>query len=300
MDDLEDLIEKYTDVGWNRAKLMMHTMGTEELLELMADLGLYANRSVALEIAKRSDALFWLRKKLQDGSYWYKGEGWAPIHAIYILPLVGGAGALELALEMLRYRNEDIGDCLTESIPAILYAFGGDGIDAMKDFIKDETLEPFARSMVVLTLTVFARKGVRYDELKDYLVELMESTEDKTFATLVADSLAELGDPEVWPAIHRAFQEGRTEEGFISEEEIKDTIDGAYEDVRERELERCTRDPLDFFSRREVKEWSIPMREEARKEREAGKKKKIGRNDPCPCGSGKKFKKCCMGKGIYD
>lgn len=22
-------------------------------------------------------------------------------------------------------------------------------------------------------------------------------------------------------------------------------------------------------------------------------KKKIGRNDPCPCGSGKKYKKCC-------
>ncbi len=25
-------------------------------------------------------------------------------------------------------------------------------------------------------------------------------------------------------------------------------------------------------------------------------KLKIGRNDPCPCGSGKKYKKCCMGK----
>jgi hypothetical protein len=24
---------------------------------------------------------------------------------------------------------------------------------------------------------------------------------------------------------------------------------------------------------------------------------KIGRNDPCPCGSGKKFKKCCMQEG---
>ena len=23
---------------------------------------------------------------------------------------------------------------------------------------------------------------------------------------------------------------------------------------------------------------------------------KIGRNDPCPCGSGKKYKKCCMDK----
>lgn len=27
-----------------------------------------------------------------------------------------------------------------------------------------------------------------------------------------------------------------------------------------------------------------------------GKRKKIGRNDPCPCGSGKKYKKCCLGK----
>ena len=23
---------------------------------------------------------------------------------------------------------------------------------------------------------------------------------------------------------------------------------------------------------------------------------KVGRNDPCPCGSGKKFKKCCLNK----
>ena len=25
---------------------------------------------------------------------------------------------------------------------------------------------------------------------------------------------------------------------------------------------------------------------------------KISRNDPCPCGSGKKFKKCCLGKEL--
>jgi len=29
------------------------------------------------------------------------------------------------------------------------------------------------------------------------------------------------------------------------------------------------------------------------------KNKKIGRNDPCPCGSGKKYKKCCLGKDLY-
>lgn len=26
--------------------------------------------------------------------------------------------------------------------------------------------------------------------------------------------------------------------------------------------------------------------------------KKISRNDPCPCGSGKKYKNCCIGKPI--
>ena len=26
-----------------------------------------------------------------------------------------------------------------------------------------------------------------------------------------------------------------------------------------------------------------------------GRSTKIGRNDPCPCGSGRKYKKCCAG-----
>ena len=28
--------------------------------------------------------------------------------------------------------------------------------------------------------------------------------------------------------------------------------------------------------------------------------KKVMPNDPCPCGSGKKFKKCCKGNGNFD
>jgi len=28
------------------------------------------------------------------------------------------------------------------------------------------------------------------------------------------------------------------------------------------------------------------------------RKSEIGRNDPCPCGSGKKYKKCCLGREV--
>ncbi|MEK6776644.1 MAG: SEC-C metal-binding domain-containing protein [bacterium] len=41
------------------------------------------------------------------------------------------------------------------------------------------------------------------------------------------------------------------------------------------------------------------MRNAARMGRGAGhaRSSKIGRNEPCPCGSGKKYKKCCAGRG---
>lgn len=51
----------------------------------------------------------------------------------------------------------------------------------------------------------------------------------------------------------------------------------------------------------ELPEWDQLLTEERRKElyreqrssRTVVKEKKVGRNDPCPCGSGKKYKKCC-------
>ncbi len=51
----------------------------------------------------------------------------------------------------------------------------------------------------------------------------------------------------------------------------------------------------------ELPQWDKIFDEETRKrlyreQKQSGtirKEKKIGRNDPCPCGSGKKYKKCC-------
>ena len=51
----------------------------------------------------------------------------------------------------------------------------------------------------------------------------------------------------------------------------------------------------------ELPQWDAIFTEEHRKElykeqKNSGtvrKEKKVGRNDPCPCGSGKKYKKCC-------
>ena len=52
----------------------------------------------------------------------------------------------------------------------------------------------------------------------------------------------------------------------------------------------------------ELPQWESLLSEERRKElyreqKQSGtvrKEKKVGRNDPCPCGSGKKYKQCCV------
>ena len=51
----------------------------------------------------------------------------------------------------------------------------------------------------------------------------------------------------------------------------------------------------------ELPAWKVLLSDEKRKElfltqRKSGtvvKEQKVGRNDPCPCGSGKKYKFCC-------
>ncbi len=40
------------------------------------------------------------------------------------------------------------------------------------------------------------------------------------------------------------------------------------------------------------------LKKDAEKQEIAKNKAKVGRNDPCPCGSGKKYKKCCEGKEV--
>jgi uncharacterized protein YchJ len=140
------------------------------------------------------------------------------------------------------------------------------------------------------------------EEIMRHISNLIETTDDITFASLIADDLA-------------AFQDGRINNLFIHEKEIESIIHGntTYE------MERYTVDPLTHFSRENIEELyfeyyaddedediengSFLADEEEDDEKiysdtikpeQPVRQKKVGRNAPCPCGSGKKYKKCCM------
>lgn len=74
------------------------------------------------------------------------------------------------------------------------------------------------------------------------------------------------------------------------------------------QLKKCIKDSAAFFpptgpsliDKIYFEKHGIPYEHPGIKNTGIRKKNKIGRNDSCPCGSGKKFKKCCLGKGLYD
>lgn len=83
-------------------------------------------------------------------------------------------------------------------------------------------------------------------------------------------------------------------------DEVEDVYAGRYDGISH--LIHVTKDPMDYFREADT-DTSVQPQEEGYSEnfpsqipKTTGQRKKIGRNDPCSCGSGKKYKKCCMRK----
>jgi uncharacterized protein YecA (UPF0149 family) len=73
--------------------------------------------------------------------------------------------------------------------------------------------------------------------------------------------------------------------GLVNEETAAEILDFCEERLTgEKADDVATAKPLTLSPTR----LAMPRRPEVRE--------KVGRNDPCPCGSGKKFKTCCMRK----
>ncbi|RLG14327.1 MAG: hypothetical protein DRN71_03255 [Candidatus Nanohalarchaeota archaeon] len=289
-EEFQDIIEEHTDIDWNKLKRKLPEMKTEHIIGMMMELGLYVNTTIALEISKRKDAVFCLRKFLQDSCNWRwnkEERSWAPVHAIHILAIIKTKEALELLLDIIRYRGNDLDDWLTETVPSLLYAFGEDAIETLKEFTRDETLDTFVRSSASAALFALSKKYPSHkDDIKEHLLKLLNTTADRTFTSLVIIEIARYHDPSMLPEIQNAFDEKRTDEILIQIEDVNSILtDNTYD-----EYNMHTKDPLEHFSRKEIERFHKMYYAKAEPD------EKVGRNDPCPCGSGKKYKKCC---GVY-
>ena len=123
-------------------------------------------------------------------------------------------------------------------------------------------------------------KGVAYDPLNDEDMFLQQRDFDQYYHDLAALSR----DPEHHGDVVKFpfYEEARNAIPSESEWEVaQETVgDSAFMDAMEEYLENLSPKELDHLINGVQEPYINPFA-------------KIGRNAPCPCGSGKKYKKCC-------
>ena len=141
-------------------------------------------------------------------------------------------------------------------------------------------------------LDVLSGLGHKDEELFQLLIDQLE-----TDTVMGASNLASYGDPRALEGLHKAFDEYQhidDENSLLMDQpiiELKGAIEalgGQLSSDQERKFEQVIvrrehfRRRIQALGSSSHSERGIPV----------NKKKKPGRNDPCWCGSGKKYKKC--------
>ena len=285
-------------------------MSTEELIAEFVSSELRVPIPLAEEICNRPDSVPYLARIIEEDNYWKwggPGDAWSPIHALHLLGGMKTAEALQVLIDTLRARGiDEIGDWLTEDMPSILANFGTSAVEPLKELILDVRLDGFVRAAAATALGVIAH---HYSECREPVIKLFRqifrdaNVEDideatGTFMTLLVDDLAQFKDPEAFEDIAQAFANGLVDDFFISLEDVRRIYGMADKDLSYHYHHE--KDPMGHFSQKNIErlyEISYGTKKKQPKKNRVTKKK-IGRNDPCPCGSGKKYKKCCLRKDL--
>ena len=248
------------------------------------------------------------------------GKWWLRFHAAMILGLIQSEQAGLLLVELMRRMSQedddDLQDWLSGYWPAFFLNKPDTVLPSLRALCEDRDMDQYMRANAIETvIATFSRQGGEaLEQALAWLVGIAENEDEDWEFRLSAASLL-LHFPREQ---YRHLMEDLAEQqggfmAYFSAQEVQQAYTGKYFPP---EWERFT-DPWKFYEPDAITKRQIRWREEDAKEkqrilnRDAGKlanpyipyvpqetyirpEPKIGRNDPCPCGSGKKYKKCCL------
>ncbi len=236
---------------------------------------------------------------------------------IHLLAEFGEQKAFPPLIKFLRSDPEKVeaalGDAITETLPRVIISIYDGNLELLKGMILDTRVDQFVRYSGLKAMAYLTRVGqieLRITEL--FLAEcskkLPRGTEDHAWVGWQS-AIALLGLKAFAPAVKEAFQNGQispTHMPFTSfERALKYALENP-EDMAlfEKERLRPFKDTIQVFSywhgfskecwdqihgKESNSSWM-----DAPTESRTDPHQHVGRNDPCPCGSGKKFKRCCL------
>jgi hypothetical protein len=212
--------------------------------------------------------------------------------------------------------EQALGDAVTITLKAILISTYDGDLDALKAVIEEAAADEYARASAFEALAYLTATGrVAREEAEAYLSRLCDTlqAESGSFAWYGwTATVALLGLESLAPLVQQAFARGFIDRTFTTYKHFRQDLQRTLADPEGMAgFQHDSIAPLEdatgelerqfAFSDREDEE-STGRPEGGGQEREpwvaqepaVNPFKNVGRNDPCPCGSGRKFKKCCL------
>ena len=199
--------------------------------------------------------------------------GEAAIRAVNLLGELRAAEAVPVLLRILETNEWDT--IVHDNALQVLQ-------DEMPDLAFDAALEIFDRTEDVYLKSemagIIANGGKGKPEVYRRLIKFFRKAKDQQ--GILAVYLANFGDPRALPELHEAFRRNRDQMARNEIAEAITRLGGELDTGERRELQ-----PAPATQQRSSTAYTKP---------EPVRVTKVGRNEPCPCGSGKKYKKCCL------
>lgn len=280
----------------------------EELSIVSSKLPVKALRTV---IENREEALPHLREALQkaieekdelDENYQL------PFYALFLLAELRDKEAFPIIMEFAALPGEVldymIGDVITENFQDIVYyTYNGD-LRLLKDRILDEEVYEFVRGALLKAMGQLYLDGILEEkEWREFIRQgVYCGQEYSNFYNVLGTMICGCHFFDMLPEIRYMLNEELMDEMYLGK--YDSCVDAMFE-YREQEKDFCNKD---FHTAEILKHWAMfesteNSKEEEKRFRELSRESikamnlpkavKVGRNDPCPCGSGKKYKFCC-------
>ncbi|MEA3546635.1 MAG: DUF1186 domain-containing protein [Thermodesulfobacteriota bacterium] len=198
------------------------------------------------------------------------------------------------------------GDLVTENLGSILASTCDNDISLLTSLIENHDINEYVRGAALEALLCLVAAGKKTDEeISAYFDRLfkgaLEREPSHTWNFLV-DAAARLCPEEMMMDLEQAYDDGLVNHLYISAAEAKKLIKMAAQE-KQAALEADEGLSLVNDVIAEMESWACFRPGSNRQEIVPEAKivpvrqgPKIGRNQPCPCGSGKKYKKCCLRK----
>lgn len=215
-------------------------------------------------------------------------KSFVPIHAWRI---IGNLSITEAATPLInRFDDYHESDWGFEELPLVFEKIGINSVEGLKKHLYDTSKEEFSR---VLAGRCLLHIGCKYSDKKDQCINILADcldnhNDDVEFAALnglIIAYLIELNAKSKIENIRKAFEK----------DVVDPSIAGDLEDVEITLGLRMTRDtPQQRYGILKYIHDSLENFNANTNQHS----KKLGRNNPCHCGSGKKYKKCCLDKEL--